>query len=285
MKLLNKKVLVIGGAGTLGKVLVSKLLKLNCKVTVMSRDEEKHYWMKEEYSGNKNITFEIGDIRNYTSVNVALKSQDIVVNCAAMKQVLISEYNPMEAVLTNVIGAGNIVSAIKEHNYSIDTIVSISSDKACKPFSVMGMTKALSERIIISGNKVASKTRFICLRCGNFVSSNGSVMELFNKQIKNGGPVTITHPDMLRFFVSLDEVCDMFFTALKEANPGDIYVTNVKKIKILDLAKRMIGGLNIKIKFIGIRPGEKLCEELISEYEQPYCIKRGKYRIITSLLK
>ena len=275
-----KSVLVIGGAGTLGRVVVRRFLELGYKVLVMSRDEEKHYWMRQEYNGNGCIDFKIGDVRDYANVCGAIKGVDIVVNCAAMKQVPISEYSPTEAVLTNIFGTMNIVRAIEEHGYPVDTIIHISTDKACNPYSVMGMTKALGERIIISGNKATSKTRFICLRCGNFSSSNGSVVQLFRKQIEDGGPVTITHPDMVRYFVDLEDVCTLLFTALAYAKPGEIYITNVREVKILELAQKMIGGLDIKIEFTGIRPGEKLKEELVSANETSRCITRNGYTVL-----
>lgn len=280
----RNSVLIIGGAGTLGKVLVAKFLDLDYPVVVMSRDEEKHYWMRQEYRGNPNIDFKIGDVRNYADVCDALKGVDIVINCAAMKQVPISEYSPMQAVLTNIIGPGNIVRAIEEHGYSVDTVIQVSTDKACNPYSVMGMTKALGERITISGNKSSPKTRFICIRCGNFSSSAGSVVELFKKQIEKGGPVTITHKDMVRFFVDLDDVAQMLFTALAYAKPGEIYVTNVQETNILELAQKMIGSLNIPIEFIGVRPGEKMKEELVSQYEQERCIHRNGYTVIQPCL-
>lgn len=274
------KYLVIGGAGSLGKVVVKRLMAHGDQVVVMSRDEEKHYWLRQEYRGRKNIDFIIGDIRNFRNVCSAVKDADIVINCAAMKQVPISEYSPMEAVLTNVIGVGNIVQAIQEHDYPVKTVLSVSTDKACNPFSVMGMTKALGERIIISGNQAAPRTKFICIRCGNFVSSNGSVMELFEKQINAGGPVTVTHSDMVRFFVDVEDVATMLFTALKYAKPGEIYVTNVKEINILHLAQDMIGEEDIEIEFTGVRPGEKLKECLVSEYELPYTTQRNGYTVI-----
>jgi FlaA1/EpsC-like NDP-sugar epimerase len=273
-------VLVIGGTGTLGRVIVDRFLELGYSVLIMSRDEQKHYWMRQEYKGNKNIDFKIGDIRNYANVCTAIKGMNIVVNCAAMKQVPISEYSPMEAVLTNVIGTANIVRAIEEHNYPVKTVIAISTDKACNPYSVMGMTKALAERIITAANKSIPKTRFFCLRCGNFGSSNGSVVELFRKQIEKGGPVTVTSPDMVRYFVDVEEVSKMLFAALMDAKPGEIYLSNVKEVKILELAKQIVSGQDIKIEFTGIRPGEKLREELISAQEKSRCLIRKGYTVI-----
>lgn len=279
-----KTVLIIGGTGTLGKELVSRFLNLDYKVIVMSRDEEKHYWMQQDYPNNENIKFKIGDIRNYSDVCSVIKDAQLVINCAAIKQVPLSEYNPMQAVLTNIIGLANIVRAISEHDYLVDTVVSISSDKACNAISVMGMTKAIGEKIIIAASKSIPKTRFICLRCGNFSSSNGSVVELFRKQIDKGGPVTVTHKDMIRYFVELVEVCNMLIVALSEARSGEIYITNVNEVRIMDLVKQMIGEKDIKIKFIGIRPGEKLKEEMISKQETEHCIIRNGYKVIQSCL-
>jgi len=275
-------VLVIGGTGTLGKEVVARFLAMDYKVVVMSRDEEKHYWMQHEYSGNDNIDFKIGDIRNYSDVCLAVKDAHIVINCAAIKQVPLSEHNPMQAVLTNIIGPMNIVRAITEHSFPVKTVVGISTDKACDAIGVMGMSKALGERIMIAANKGNSKTKYIVLRCANFDSSNGSVIELFRKQIEKGGPVTVTHKDMVRYFVKVEEICDMLTEALANARAGEIYVTNAREVKIIDLAKLMIADQDIKINYIGIRPGEKMREILISENEQASgrCIIRNGYKVI-----
>lgn len=274
------RVLVIGGTGTLGKALVARFLKRSDHVVVMSRDEEKHYWMQEEYRGVDHIEFKIGDIRNFADVCAAMKHAHIVVNCAAIKQVPLSEANPMQAVLTNVVGTANIVRAIQEHDYPVQNVVSISSDKACNAISAMGMSKALGEKVVIAASRTLLKTRFIILRCANFNSSNGSVRELFRLQVEHGGPVTVTHSDMVRYFVDVETVCDMLFEALDHAKTGEIYVTPAEQVRIMDIATQSIGDRDIAIEFIGVRPGEKLAEELVSQHEFKRCVARGAYTVI-----
>ena len=166
------------------------------------------------------LEFRIGDVRDFGSIASALRDADVVVNAAAMKQVPACEYIPSEAVLTNKLGAENIVRAIQEHTLLVETVVGISTDKACKPVNAMGMTKALQERIFIHGNLRCPGTRFVCVRYGNVLASRGSVIPLFHEQIRAGGPVTITTADMTRFLISLDDAVDTVFAALTKAGPG-----------------------------------------------------------------
>jgi UDP-glucose 4-epimerase len=207
----KKKILVIGGTGSLGKIFVNRVLsgKLGTpkKIIVMSRDEAKQHQMRmsylhklvatEEviYNNFKNcLEFRIGDVRNYADVCSAIRDADIVVNAAALKQVPTCEYFPSQAVLTNCMGPVNIVRAIEENDYPVDTVITVSTDKACKPVNVMGMTKAIQEKIIIAANILNPKTRFICVRYGNVLASRGSVIPLFHEQIRKGGPLTVTVP-------------------------------------------------------------------------------------------
>jgi UDP-glucose 4-epimerase len=267
------------------------------KVIVFSRDEAKQHDMRMSYLHKLVATdeviyrnfmnileFRIGDVRNYTDVCSVVRDADIVVNSAALKQVPTCEYFPMQALMTNCIGAANIVRAIEENEYPVDTIVAISTDKACKPVNVMGMTKSLQERIFTAANILNHKTRFICVRYGNVLSSRGSVIPLFHGQIRNGGPVTVTVPEMTRFLLSLDQAVDTVFTALREARRGEIYVPNVPSATILNVAKAMIGERRIEIKVTGIRPGEKMHEIMISEEETNHCAKRGEYYAIRPML-
>ena len=298
----NKKtVLIIGGTGSLGKVFVKRVLsgKLGTpkKIIVMSRDEAKQHQMRmsylhklvatEEviYNNFKNtLEFRIGDVRNYADVCSAVKDADIVVNAAALKQVPTCEYFPTQAVLTNCIGASNIVRAIKENSYPVNTVISISTDKACKPINVMGMTKAIQERIIIAANILNPKTRFICVRYGNVLASRGSVIPLFHEQIKNGGPVTVTVPEMTRFLLSLNQAVETLFAALRFGKTGETYVPNVPAATVINVAKALIGKRKIDIKITGIRPAEKMHEIMVSEEEATHCIKRGDYYVILPML-
>ena len=187
-------------------------------------------------------------------------------------------------MLTNCIGACNIVRAIEENDYPVETAVAISTDKACKPVNVMGMTKSLQERIFVAANILNPKTRFIGVRYGNVLASRGSVIPLFHEQIRRGGPVTITAPGMTRFLLSLDRAVDTVFEALRQAGPGEFYVPDVPSATVVNLAKALIGKRKIALKTTGIRPGEKLHEIMVSEEEVNHCVKRGGYYAIKSML-
>ncbi|MGZ5234130.1 MAG: polysaccharide biosynthesis protein, partial [Burkholderiales bacterium] len=230
------------------------------------------------------LEFRIGDVRDYAAVCSAVRSADIVVNGAALKQVPTCEYFPTEAVETNCGGARNIVRAIEENGYPVQTVVGVSTDKACKPVNVMGMTKALQERIFASANILNPRTRFICVRYGNVLASRGSVIPLFHEQIRRGGPVTITAPEMTRFLLSLDQAVDTVFAALREAAAGEIYVPNAPSATVLDIARALIGDRPIELANIGVRPGEKMHEIMVSEEEIHHCARRGKYYAIKSML-
>lgn len=297
----NKSILVTGGTGSLGQVLVRRILTGELgtprKIIVLSRDEAKQHDMRISYM-HKSITtdeviynnfkqlleFRIGDVRNFHDVCSTLRDVDIVMNAAALKQVPTCEYFPDQAVLTNCVGAMNIVNAIRDFNYKIETVVGISTDKACKPVNVMGMSKAIQERIFTSANILNNDTRFICVRYGNVLASRGSVIPLFLDQIKNGGPVTITVPEMTRFLLTLDQAVDTVFAAIRSARPGETFVPNAPSATVLNLAKVLIDNRELEIKEIGIRPGEKIHEIMISEEEFHHVIKRGQYFAISSLL-
>ena len=302
MRLKNKTILVTGGTGSLGKVLVGRLLSLPKgnlpkKIIVMSRDEGKQHDMRLSYLDKKASTdeviyknfqqaleFRIGDVRSFADVTSSMKGADIVINAAAMKQVPTSEYFPEQAILTNCIGATNIVRSIAENDFNIDTVLGISTDKAAKPINVMGMTKALQERVLLSANVLNPKTRFICVRYGNVLASRGSVIPLFHHQISQGGPLTVTVSDMTRFLLTLNQAVDTVFAALSEAEPGDIFVPNAPSVTISNLAKAMVRGTKVKIKETGIRPAEKIHEIMISDEESNYTVKKGNFFAIKSML-
>jgi UDP-glucose 4-epimerase len=297
----GKTFLVTGGTGSMGKTLVRRVLsgKLGTpkKVIVFSRDEAKQHELRVSYLHRLVATdeviyrnfmnvleFRIGDVRNYHDICSAVKKADIVVNAAALKQVPACEYFPAQAVLTNCIGASNIVRAIEENDYPVEMVVGISTDKACKPVNVMGMTKSIQERIFTSANILNPKTRFICVRYGNVLASRGSVIPLFIEQIKNGGPVTVTVPQMTRFLLSLDQAVDTVITAIQEAKPGETYVPRAPSATVLNIAKALIGKRSIEIKETGIRPGEKMHEIMVSDEEANHCVERGDYYAILSML-
>ena len=297
----GKSILVIGGTGSLGKVLVRRILADELgkpsKVIVMSRDEAKQQAMRVSYMHRKVTTdeviynnfrqlleFRIGNVRSYADVCSAVKDADIIINAAALKQVPLCEYFPEQALRTNCLGPVNIVRAIRENNYSVETVVGISTDKACKPVNVMGMSKAIQERIFVSANVLNLETRFNCVRYGNVLASRGSVIPLFHEQIKAGGPVTVTDDSMTRFLLSIDQAVDTIFAVISEGNAGEIYVPIVDSATVENIAKALIGSQKIETKIIGIRPGEKMHEILVSEEECHHVIKRGDYYVILPML-
>ncbi len=297
----GKRVLVTGGTGSLGKTLVRRLLSGEmghpAKIIVFSRDEAKQHFMRLEYQNRPAATdeviyhnsrqmleFRIGDVRDFHSVASALRDADLVFNAAALKQVPTCEYFPYEAVQTNIGGAENIVRAIQELRLDVETVVGISTDKACKPVNAMGMTKALQERIFIQANLRCPKTRFVCVRYGNVLASRGSVIPLFHEQIRSGGPVTITSPDMTRFLLSLDDAVDTVFAAVTSALPGETYVPKIPSALVLNIARALIGPRKTELKVVGIRPGEKTHEIMVSEEEAWRTVERGKWYAILPIL-
>ena len=297
----NKTILVTGGTGSMGKTFIHRVLGGSLgtpkKVIVLSRDEAKQHDMRMSYMHRAVATdeviyrnfmnvleFRIGDVRNFEDVCSAVRDANIVVNAAALKQVPICEYFPTQAIMTNCFGAWNIIQAIQQNSLPVETVVGISTDKACKPVNVMGMTKSLQERIFISANILNPGTRFICVRYGNVLASRGSVVPLFHDQIKHGGPVTLTVPEMTRFLLSLDQAVDTVIAALREANPGETYVPNAPAATMLNVAKALIAERDIKMKVVGIRPGEKMHEIMVSDEEANHCVKRGNYYAILPML-
>ena len=230
------------------------------------------------------LSFRIGDVRDYPSLLRAAREADVIIHAAALKQVPSCEYFPFEAVQTNVHGAQNVVRVIRENHTPVKTVVGISTDKACKPINVMGMTKAVMERILVEANLESPQARFVCVRYGNVVASRGSVVPLFLSQIERGGPVTITMADMTRFLLTLDRAVDTVFAAVGNALPGETYVPKVPAARVVDIANALIGDADIKQVFTGIRPGEKIHEIMVSEEECYRTIERGDYYVIRPML-
>jgi UDP-glucose 4-epimerase len=297
----DKTVLVTGGTGSMGKTFVNRVLGGEMgkprKVIVFSRDEAKQHEMRLAMRHKSRTTdeviyrnfmqvleFRIGDVRDYAAVCSVVRRADIVVNAAALKQVPSCEYFPAEAVLTNCIGACNIVRAIEENAYPVQTVVAISTDKACKPVNVMGMTKSLQERIFVAANILTPATRFIGVRYDNVLASRGSVIPLFHEQIARGGPVTVTSPKMTRFLLSLNSAVDTVFAALKGARAGEIYVPDAPSATVTNIARALIGKRKVPIRITGVRPGEKLHEIMVSEEEINHCVRRDRYYAIRSML-
>jgi FlaA1/EpsC-like NDP-sugar epimerase len=299
--LTGKRVVVTGGTGSLGIVLVRRLLSGDlgqpAQITVFSRDEAKQHAMRLAYQHRTKATdeviyrnfqsmlrFQIGDVRDYAAVTSVLRDADVVFNAAALKQVPTCEYFPYEAVLTNISGAQNIVRAIRDHRLPVETVVGISTDKATKPVNVMGMTKAIQERIFVRATLDCENTRFVCARYGNVLASRGSVIPLFLDQIRTGGPVTITTVQMTRFLLTLEEAVDTVAAALRDGQAGETYVPRVPSARIVDIASVLIGDRQIETIVTGIRPGEKVHEILVSEEESHRAFERGDYYVIAPIL-
>ncbi len=297
----GKRILVTGGTGSLGKTVVRRLLRgemgIPERITVFSRDEAKQHFMRLEFLNTPVATddviyhkpeeildFRIGDVRDQAAVLSALRGVDVVFHAAALKQVPSCEYFPHEAVLTNIGGAQNVVRAIKENRLPVETVVGISTDKACKPINVMGMTKALQERVFIEANREYPETRFVCVRYGNVIASRGSIVPLFAEQVKNGRPLTVTLPEMTRFLLSLDRAVDTVFAVLDHGRPGETFIPKVPSAKIVDLARAMMKDEELPIVFTGIRPGEKIHEIMVSEEECFRTRPAGDYYAIQPVL-
>jgi len=298
----GKRVLVTGGTGSFGQVLVRRLLEgtigLPEEIVVFSRSEATQHTMRlafqerqvatdeivYEEMRHERLKFHIGDVSNYAAVSSVLRNADVVFHAAALKQVPTAEYHPFEAVRTNVVGAENIVQAIREHDFAIETVVGISTDKACKPVNVMGMTKAIQERVLAQGALDCPDTRFLLCRYGNVLASRGSVIPVFNQQIRAGGPLTITTPEMTRFLLSLDDAVDIVFAALDGGSSGETWIPRVPAAKMTDIAAALIGDREIEVKITGIRPGEKIHEVLVSEEEASRTYDRGDYLVIEPIL-
>ncbi len=297
----GKKILVTGGTGSLGQTLVKRLLTGELgkpqRITVFSRDEAKQHYMRLEYLHRRNATddviyensqdvlnFRIGDVRDYAAIRAAMFETDVVFHAAALKQVPSCEYFPVEAVQTNVNGAINVARAIRENNLPVEKVIGISTDKACKPINVMGMTKALQERILIEANRDCRNTRFMCVRYGNVIASRGSIVPLFVEQIRNRQPITITLEEMTRFLLTLDKAVDTVFAAISDGNAGETFVPQVAAAKITDVAKALAGKNDLQINFTGIRPGEKVHEIMVSEEECFRTVERDGYYVILPVL-
>jgi UDP-glucose 4-epimerase len=301
MVLEGKRVLVTGGTGSLGRALILRLLKGDmgrpAKVIVFSRDEAKQHDMRLEYlqqraatdeiiyrNSKELLTFRIGDVRNYSALVQALRGVEVVFHAAALKQVPTCEYFPFEAIQTNILGVQNLARAIVENETAVELVVGVSTDKACKPINVMGMTKALQERILTQANLECPQVRFTCVRYGNVIASRGSVVPLFVDQIRQGGPVTITLKEMTRFLLEMDQAVDSIFAAVRFALPGETYIPRVPSARVIDIAEVMINGRDITVVYTGIRPGEKVHEILVSEEECHRTIERDGYYVISPIL-
>lgn len=275
----NKSILVTGGVGSIGRILVQKLIELDPRVIRIFDNNETGLYDLYNDLQSKKIRPLIGDIRDKERINRALEEIDIVFHAAALKHVPLCEYNPFDAIKTNILGTQNIMDAVLDH--SIEKVILISTDKAANPTNVMGATKLLAERLTVSMNYYRGKrsTAFSCVRFGNVLNTRGSVIPLFKSQIVKGGPVTLTDSGMTRFMMTIPKAIDLVFKATELTRGGEIFILKMPALKVKDLAEVMVEELaprygykleDIKIKNIGKRPGEKIYEELMTSYEAEY---------------
>ena len=256
----DRSILITGGTGSFGRKWVGNLLKhfKPRRVIVYSRDELKQYEMQQEFD-QPVMRYFIGDVRDSERLRTAMKGIDFVIHAAALKQVPAAEYNPMECIKTNVHGAENVIQAALEAN--VDKVIALSTDKAAQPINLYGATKLASDKLFIAANNMAGghRTTFAVVRYGNVVGSRGSVVPFFRRLIANGaGHLPITHPEMTRFWITLDQGVDFVLKSFQRMKGGEIFVPKIPSVRIVDLAKAMAPDLPQRI--VGIRPGEKLHE-------------------------
>jgi len=281
----NKILLITGGTGSFGNAVLRRFLDTDIKeIRIFSRDELKQDDMRKKYNNSK-LKFYLGDVRDVNSVNDAVKNVDFIFHAAALKQVPVCEFYPMQAVATNIVGTENILNAAI--NAKVSKVIVLSTDKAVYPINAMGMSKAMMERVAISkGRNLDDKdTMIACTRYGNVMASRGSVIPIFIDQIKNDKPITITNPDMTRFMMSLDQAVDLVLFAFKNGENGDIFVQKAPASTVgllTDTLKNMLNKTNHKVKIIGTRHGEKLYETLLTQEEMVKAIDMGDYYKIPS---
>lgn len=276
-KLKNKTILVTGGTGSFGKKFVRKALTLGVKkIIVFSRDELKQYEMKQEFNDER-IRFFIGDVRDKERLYRAFDGVDIVIHAAAMKHVDACEYNPFEAVKTNIHGAQNIIDAAIDKG--VEKVIALSTDKACSPINLYGATKLASDKLFIAANAYVGEkhTKFAVVRYGNVVGSRGSVVPFF-KKVRETGILPVTDDRMTRFWITLDKGVQFVIDNLDRMHGGELFVPKIPSMNILDLAKAI--GPECEIKIVGIRPGEKLHEAMITEDDARHTIEFDDYYVI-----
>jgi len=270
----NKNVLITGGVGSIGQELAREILKHRPRVVrIFDIDELRQFEFQRKLRKFKNVRFFLGDVRDEARLRYAIEGVDVIFHAAALKHVEACEYNPFEAIKTNVLGTQNVIDvAIKEE---VGKVILMSSDKAVNPTNVMGSTKLMCERLITAANYYRGRREvvFSSVRFGNVMGSRGSVVPLFRDQIKAGGPLTVTNPNMTRFIMSMPQTLRLLFKATQMAQGGEVFIFKMPAVKVSDLAEAMIEGLapkygyrpsEIKIEIIGNKPGEKICEELMT---------------------
>ena len=283
MKIKNKVLLITGGTGSFGNAVLDKFLTTDHfkEIRIFSRDEKKQDDMRNFYK-NEKIKFHIGDVRDYSSIDRAMKGVDYVFHAAALKQVPTAEIFPLEALKTNALGADNVIKASIKNN--IDKVVFLSTDKAVSPVNAMGMTKALMEKIVLSHAMILqqnkSKLQLCITRYGNVLGSRGSLLTVFNNQIKNSNQITITNPSMTRFVMTMDEAIDLVFFAFRYGKNGDLFVRKAPAANVDTFLKSFLMFKNITkypTKIIGSRYGEKQHESLLNSEEYNLSESKNNY--------
>lgn len=265
----GKKILITGGTGSLGSALTKRFLKTSAEtIRIYSRDEWKQVQMQSKFK-DKRLRFLIGDVRDKERLSRAMEEINIVIHAAALKQVPVAEYNPFEAVQTNVHGAQNVIESCFRND--VEIALAIGTDKAVSPFNTYGATKFLMERLFVSANyyKGKHKTKFLGVRYGNVLGSRGSIVNIIASQINEGNKITITDPTMTRFNITMDQALDLIFRALENGKGGELFVPKLKAYRLEDMKNAILELMNSQndIEIIGARPGEKYHESLISNDE------------------
>ena len=278
----GKRILVTGGTGSFGEFLVRKLPQFKVKeIIIFSRDEWKQFNLRNNFKPNTKLTYVIGDVRNLHALLAVTRRVDIIYHAAAMKHVPICEENPIEAVYTNILGAYNLKEAAIRNN--VKKVIAISTDKAVKSVNVMGMSKAIQERILLADN-TKSNTQFICTRFGNVIGSRGSVIPLFRECILKHKPIPLTNKNMSRFLITLDDALELIFTATISGRGREIFVRKMQACRMKDvadvMAQEISGRSDYPIRSVGIRQGEQLYEVLVSEEEIRRSKETGTYFIV-----
>jgi UDP-N-acetylglucosamine 4,6-dehydratase/5-epimerase len=288
----NKDVLVTGGCGSIGTEIVQQLIKHPVKrVRIFDHNESGQFFLQKKlgHRGQKKTRTLIGDIRDKERLRLAIKGVDIVFHSAALKHVSICEYNPFEAVATNIYGTQSLIDVAREEG--VKRFINISTDKAVNPINTMGATKLLSEKLILNAGLGDYKTKFSCVRFGNVLNSDGSVVPIFKEQIATGGPVTLTSKNMIRFFMSISDAVKLVLEAVKIMEGREIFILKMQAMRISDLAEAMIEELaskygyvpdKIKIKIVGPRNGEKIYENLMTEEEAQYAEEKNNMFVLKS---
>jgi len=276
----NKSVLITGGTGSFGKAFVSRLLKEDqiSKLVIFSRDELKQFEMAETIKSSK-VRFFLGDVRDYQRLLQATDGIDVIVHAAAMKQIPAAEYNPMEAIKTNILGAENIVNAAIRNG--VQRVLALSTDKAANPANLYGATKLCSDRLMVAGNTLAGKhlTRFACVRYGNVLGSRGSVIPFFLEKAKSGS-IPITDERMTRFWLTIEQGVQFVLDSVERMHGGEIFVPKIPSFKVTDVARVVCPGVPTHV--IGIRPGEKLHEVMITEDDSYHTVESEDYYAVLS---